>query len=108
MQGRDVSTEDFDAAMKINVYAPFWIIEAALPHLKPGSVIIGTGSEQAYDSSADLYDYPQTKAAVSGGSRSRVPRTAFRGLDGDIAFQCSGSAVDRCWLPGYRPRGALC
>ena len=34
----DVSTEDFDATMKTNIYAPFWIIKAALPHLQPGSV----------------------------------------------------------------------
>jgi NAD(P)-dependent dehydrogenase (short-subunit alcohol dehydrogenase family) len=41
----DVSSEDFNATMKPNVYAPFWIVKAALPHLKPGSAIIGTASE---------------------------------------------------------------
>jgi NAD(P)-dependent dehydrogenase (short-subunit alcohol dehydrogenase family) len=27
----DISTEDFDATIKTNIYAPFWIIKAALP-----------------------------------------------------------------------------
>jgi NAD(P)-dependent dehydrogenase (short-subunit alcohol dehydrogenase family) len=52
-----LTTEAFDATMKTNIYAPFWIIKAALPHMQPGSCIIATTSEQAYDPAGNLYDY---------------------------------------------------
>jgi NAD(P)-dependent dehydrogenase (short-subunit alcohol dehydrogenase family) len=32
----DLSSEDFDATMKTNIYAPFWIIKQELPRLRPG------------------------------------------------------------------------
>ncbi|MEI4920067.1 SDR family NAD(P)-dependent oxidoreductase, partial [Klebsiella pneumoniae] len=60
----ELTTEDFDATFKTNVYAMFWITKAAIPHLSPDSVIINTSSVQAYEPSEILLDYAQTKAAI--------------------------------------------
>jgi len=76
----DVSDAQFDATMKTNLYAMFWITKAALPHLSPGAAIIVTASEQAVDPSPHLVDYAQTKAAQVAFTKAMAKQLAEKGI----------------------------
>ena len=96
----DLSSEDFDATMKTNIYAMFWITKAALPHMPAGASIIQTTSEQAYDPSANLVDYAMTKAAMMNFTKSLAKQLGPKGI------RVNGVAPGPIWTPLQAAGGA--
>jgi NAD(P)-dependent dehydrogenase (short-subunit alcohol dehydrogenase family) len=101
----DITTEQFDATFKVNVYALFWIIQEALPHLPAGATIINTSSIQAYQPSPGLVDYATTKAAINTMSKALAQQLAPKGIRVNVV------APGPFWTPlqasGSQPTEAL-
>jgi NAD(P)-dependent dehydrogenase (short-subunit alcohol dehydrogenase family) len=76
----DLEPGQFDETFKTNVYAMFWVSQAALPHLMPGSTIINTTSVQAYNPSPILVDYASTKATINTFTKALAGQLAPRGI----------------------------
>jgi NAD(P)-dependent dehydrogenase (short-subunit alcohol dehydrogenase family) len=76
----EMSTEQFDATFKANIYAMFWLTKAALPHMGAGSSIINTSSISGHDPSDILLDYSATKGAIMVFTKSLAKQLAHRGI----------------------------
>lgn len=75
-----ISTEHFDRIFKVNVYSPFWLIRAALPHLRPGACIINTGSVNGLRGNKVLMSYAASKGAVHILTKSLAQSLVDRGI----------------------------
>jgi len=76
----DLTTEQFDATFRTNVYAMFWLCKAALPHMPPGATIINTTSIQSYQPSPSLLDYASSKAAITAFTHALAKQVAEKGI----------------------------
>ena len=63
-----------------NIFAQFFLVKEALPHLKAGSCIINTASITAYHGKPDLVDYSSTKGAVVSFTRSLSGNLMKKGI----------------------------
>jgi NAD(P)-dependent dehydrogenase (short-subunit alcohol dehydrogenase family) len=75
-----ISAQQLERTFRTNVFGPFFMTKAALPHLGPGDSIINTTSITAYKGSPELMDYAATRGAIVAFTRSLSQSLVERGI----------------------------
>jgi NAD(P)-dependent dehydrogenase (short-subunit alcohol dehydrogenase family) len=76
----DLTEEHFDTTLKTNLYGYFHMAQEAVPHMKPGSAIINTGSITGIDGSKELIDYSMTKGGIHAFTRALSGNLISKGI----------------------------
>lgn len=76
----DISPDQLHLVFQNNVISYFYLIQAALPHMRRGSSIINTTSVTAYEGNKELIDYSATKGAIVSLTRSLSLSLAEQGI----------------------------
>jgi NAD(P)-dependent dehydrogenase (short-subunit alcohol dehydrogenase family) len=71
---------EIDRVFRTNVYAMFYLCQAAIPKMPPGSTIINTTSIQAYQPKPHLLHYAASKAAIANFTKGLSQELAERGI----------------------------
>jgi NAD(P)-dependent dehydrogenase (short-subunit alcohol dehydrogenase family) len=89
----EISDEEWDYTFRLNVGAYFYLVKAALPHMGPGSSVIGSSSVNSDMPSPTLAPYAATKAAIANFSASLAQ------LLGEKGIRVNSVAPGPIWTP---------
>lgn len=76
----EVSTEEWERILRVNLTSPFWLSRAAADAMEPGASIINVASIQASEPSASLLAYATTKGGLVTFSKALAESLADRGI----------------------------
>lgn len=74
----DISEGQWEHTFRTNIFGYFYMVKAALPHLKEGSAIVNTGSITGLRGNKKLLDYSATKGAIHAFTKSLAQMLADR------------------------------
>jgi NAD(P)-dependent dehydrogenase (short-subunit alcohol dehydrogenase family) len=75
-----ITEQQFDRTLKTNLYGYFHMAQAAVPHMKPGSAIVMTGSVTGLMGNKNLLDYSMTKGGIHAFVRSLASHLIPKGI----------------------------
>jgi len=76
----EITEEQWDWTLRTNIYGYFHMAKAALRHMKPGGVIINTGSITGLEGNKNLIDYATTKGAIHAFTKSLAQNLVERNI----------------------------
>ncbi|CAL9375917.1 SDR family oxidoreductase [Streptomyces sp. enrichment culture] len=76
----DIPDEEWDRTLAINLSAFFHLTKAAVPHMRPGSAIIGSTSVNSDNPPPQLLAYDVTKAGIANMVGSLAQMLASKGI----------------------------
>ncbi|HEX8366438.1 MAG TPA: SDR family oxidoreductase [Allosphingosinicella sp.] len=76
----EISDEEWQRTFAVNIHAMFYLVKAALPHMKEGSSIINTSSINSDNPRPDLLPYATTKGAIANFSAGLAQLLGERGI----------------------------
>lgn len=89
----EVSAKQLEETFRTNVFSQFYLVKAALKHLKAGANIINTTSVTAYRGNPELIDYSSTKGAIVAFTRALSASLLKEGI------RVNGVAPGPIWTP---------
>ncbi|WP_244651122.1 SDR family oxidoreductase [Rhizobium sp. CFBP 8762] len=89
----EIETAEWEKTFRTNIFAPFYLSKAAVPHLKAGSSIINTTSIQGDKPSPELLAYASTKGAMTNFTAGLAQLLAEKGI------RVNGVAPGPIWTP---------
>jgi NAD(P)-dependent dehydrogenase (short-subunit alcohol dehydrogenase family) len=89
----EIPADEFEHTFRTNVFGTFFLTQAALPKMVPGSSIINTTSIQAYEPGEQLVAYAATKAAIANMTKS------LSKLAGKQGIRVNAVAPGPVWTP---------